>query len=268
MTLQDQLSGFHAALRRTRIAAHDQLLRQLAAETLGELAAFVGQRIQQIVSSGFEFARRVTHQQHDVVDALVVHESVDRAQAWLVRSRSRTHPHGRANSPVLVSIGSRKTSVTPSFERPRRAQHVAFELKHWGKTHGPWHLRARQAAPQRHPRLHPQEHRSERTRVREQIKRAIAGNDADHGRAEGTREEARAVELLPAAFRTRRRAQQPRLFAPRRNHGHVSDVVGGVQLRGARYRQHGSDRTLRHRRTEATLAETAARTARSARRSA
>ena len=52
--------------------------------------------------------------------------------------------------------------------------------------------------------------------------------------------------------------QQPRLFAPCRNHGHVSDVVGGVQLRRARYRQHGSHRALRQRRTQGTLAEAAA----------
>ena len=86
---------------------------------------------------------------------------------------------------------------------------------------------------------------------RSRSKRAIAGTETPiMEELKESAQEARPVELLPAALRTRRRAQQPRLLAPRRNHGHVSDVVGSVQLRGARHRQHGSDRALRHRRAE------------------
>ena len=49
--------------------------------------------------------------------------------------------------------------------------------------------------------------------------------------------------------------------------GRVDLGAGGVQLLGARYRQHGDDRALRHRGAKGRMARAFARRARSARRS-
>ncbi len=52
---------------------------------------------------------------------------------------------------------------------------------------------------------------------------------------------------------------QPRVRAARRDHGSLRDGVGGLQLLGARHRQHGGARPLRQRRAEEAVARAAPR---------
>ena len=67
------------------------------------------------------------------------------------------------------------------------------------------------------------------------------------------------VESVPAGERARRRPDQPRVRAAVRDHGPVASRAGGVQLLGARHRQHGSAGALRHAGAAGALAEAAAR---------
>ena len=62
--------------------------------------------------------------------------------------------------------------------------------------------------------------------------------------AEGARR--RAVEPVPAGVRARRGPDQPGVRAAVRDHGARALGAGGLQLLGARHRQHGSARALRH----------------------
>ena len=59
--------------------------------------------------------------------------------------------------------------------------------------------------------------------------------------------------------RARRRPQQPRVRAALRGDGPIAPRAGGVQLLGARHRQHGGARPLRHGRAAGTVAAAAAR---------
>ncbi len=81
---------------------------------------------------------------------------------------------------------------------------------------------------------------------------------ADPGGIEGEGEGGRAVEPVPAGKRAWRRADQSRIRALVRDHGPHQLGARGVQLLGARHRQHGDDRALRHRRAEARVAGAAA----------
>jgi hypothetical protein len=71
MSLQDQLNRFDTPLRRARITAHEHVLGQRPAEVARKHPAFVRQRVQQIVSTGFELPRRMSHQRRDVIGAFV-----------------------------------------------------------------------------------------------------------------------------------------------------------------------------------------------------
>ena len=66
---------------------------------------------------------------------------------------------------------------------------------------------------------------------------------ARHGGAEEGGARAGAVEPLPPGREVRRRPQQPRLRAARRDHGPKPDRVRGDELRGPRHRQHGDPRS-------------------------
>ena len=57
---------------------------------------------------------------------------------------------------------------------------------------------------------------------------------------------------------------QPRVRAALRDHGALPDRAGGLQLLGARHRQHGGARALRHRRAEEAVAASRCSRARSA----
>ena len=66
---------------------------------------------------------------------------------------------------------------------------------------------------------------------------------AGHGGAEGRGPQARPVEPVPARRRLRRRADQPRVRAARRDHRpQLAPRARGAQLRRARHRQHGGAR--------------------------
>ncbi len=67
------------------------------------------------------------------------------------------------------------------------------------------------------------------------------------------------MEPGPAACEGHAGAEQSRIRAARRDHGPGALGVRGVQLLGARHRQHGDARALRHRGAEAALADAAAR---------
>ena len=69
---------------------------------------------------------------------------------------------------------------------------------------------------------------------------------ADHGGDEGQGARRRLMEPVPARKRARRRADQPRVRALVRDHGPLANRARGVQLFGARHRQHGGVRPLLH----------------------
>ena len=101
--------------------------------------------------------------------------------------------------------------------------------------------------------------------------RQIADGDrwqptADRRRAEAEGARRRAVEPVSARERVRRRADQPRVRAALRDHGPLAGLrAGGVQLLGARHRQHGSAGALRHARSSASSGSSRCSPARSAR---
>ena len=110
-------------------------------------------------------------------------------------------------------------------------------------------------------RLHEQARLSEREDVRGPAREpadALA-DAADHGGAQGQGEGARALEPLPAREPARRRAVQPRVRAPLRGHGPLAHRARGLQLLGARHRQHGGARPVRHRGAQEAVARAAAR---------
>ena len=73
------------------------------------------------------------------------------------------------------------------------------------------------------------------------------------------------VEPVPAGERVRRRADQPRIRAAVRDHGpHRRSAPEVVQLLGARHRQHGGARPLRHARSRRSSGSSRCSTARSA----
>ena len=77
--------------------------------------------------------------------------------------------------------------------------------------------------------------------------------------AEGARRAAAgSVEPVPARRPPRRRAHEPRVRAAGRDHGPRADRRRGVQLLGARHRQHGGAARLRHARAAGALAAAAA----------
>ncbi len=86
---------------------------------------------------------------------------------------------------------------------------------------------------------------------------ALAGA-LHHGGAEGQGARARPVEPLPARERAGGRPDQPRVRPPVRDHGALSHRSRGLQLLGARHRQHGGPRPLRHARAEEAVAGAAA----------
>ena len=93
------------------------------------------------------------------------------------------------------------------------------------------------------------------------------GDAADHGGAEGRGAQPRAVEPLPPRHaRARRRADEPPVRAAVRGHGpQPVDRARGVQLLGARHRQHGAAVAVRHRRAEGRAGSIRCSRARSAR---
>ena len=91
-----------------------------------------------------------------------------------------------------------------------------------------------------------------------------ADRDRRGAQAEGARR--RPVESVPAGERVRRRADQRRVRAALRDHGPRARVrPGGLQLLGARHRQHGSAGALRHARRSASNGSSRCWPARSAR---
>ena len=85
-----------------------------------------------------------------------------------------------------------------------------------------------------------------------------ADGDRRGAEAEGARR--RAVEPVSARERVRRRADQRRVRAALRDHGTRARLrAGGLQLLGARHRQHGSAGALRHRGAAQAVARAAAR---------
>ena len=82
---------------------------------------------------------------------------------------------------------------------------------------------------------------------------------AGDGGAEGRGAQARPLEPLHARRRSRRPALEPRLRAAVRGDGHVAAAVGGDELRGARHRQHGDPRPVRHAAPAGAVARAAAR---------
>ena len=86
--------------------------------------------------------------------------------------------------------------------------------------------------------------------------RRASSSCCESGQGQG--QEVRPVELLPAAFRDRPRAHQPRLRLHRRRARQVSARLGVAQLLGARHRQHGGAGAGRHARAEEEVAEAAA----------
>ncbi len=104
-------------------------------------------------------------------------------------------------------------------------------------------------------------HLSERSGVpRADRRRRSLAADADRRGAETESERGRPVEPVSAGKRVRRRTDEHGVRAALRDHGPLARVcAGSVQLLGARYRQHGSARPLRHRGTAAPLARAAAR---------
>ena len=95
--------------------------------------------------------------------------------------------------------------------------------------------------------------------MRSAARATLAGLAADRGaQAAGARR--RAVEHVPAARATAAAGHlQPRLRAAVRDDGPRLLVGRGVQLLGARHRQHGDHRALRHRGAEGAVARAAAR---------
>ncbi len=82
---------------------------------------------------------------------------------------------------------------------------------------------------------------------------------AGHHRApEAAGARGRTVEPLPPRERVRRRAHEPGIRPARRDHGPRALVERGLQLLGARHRQHGGAGALRHARAEEALARAAA----------
>ncbi len=67
-----------------------------------------------------------------------------------------------------------------------------------------------------------------------------------------------ALEPVPARVQARRGAHQPGIRAAVRDHGPGGLGARGVQLLGARHRQHGDHRALRHGGAEARMARSAA----------
>ena len=88
---------------------------------------------------------------------------------------------------------------------------------------------------------------------------------AGDGGAEDRGAQARPLEPLHARGRPRRQALEPRLRAAVRGDGRVAAAVGGDELRGARHRQHGDPRPVRHAAPAGAVARSRCSTARSAR---
>src|SRR4051812_37032396 len=82
---------------------------------------------------------------------------------------------------------------------------------------------------------------------------------ADHGETEGQGARRRAVEPVPARERIRRGPDQSRIRTLMRDYGALADRAGGVQLLGARYRQHGNAGPVCHKGAAGKMAEAAAR---------
>ena len=76
----------------------------------------------------------------------------------------------------------------------------------------------------------------------------------DHRGPQGEGPRARTVEPVPAGERARGRADESRVRAALRGHGTLADRTRGVQLLGARHREHGGPGPLRQRRAEARVA--------------
>ena len=67
-----------------------------------------------------------------------------------------------------------------------------------------------------------------------------AGRSPRHRGTQAQGPRGRAVEPVPARKRARRRPDEPGIRAAVRDHGPLADGAGGLQLLGARHRQHGS----------------------------
>ena len=74
----------------------------------------------------------------------------------------------------------------------------------------------------------------------EPAQRQSLATPGSHGGTEAQSPGAEFVESFSAAFRARRRPLQSGVRAAVRDHGAFASRAGGVQLLGARYRQHGS----------------------------
>ena len=78
------------------------------------------------------------------------------------------------------------------------------------------------------------------------------------GEGQGEGQGGRALELLPAGRRDRRRPEESGLRLYRRRARQEPAGLGNHELLGAGYRQHGSDRARRHQGAEGKVAEAAA----------
>ena len=97
------------------------------------------------------------------------------------------------------------------------------------------------------------------------VRRRSLADPADHRGAQGQGARGRALEPLPAREQARRRLHQPRVRAAVRGDGPRRLRARGVQLRGARHRQHGGARALRERRRSRSAGSSRCSTGRSAR---
>src|SRR5258707_1070295 len=109
-------------------------------------------------------------------------------------------------------------------------------------------------------RFHGRAHLPERVQIqRARAQRQALDASPRHRRVEAHGEKGGVVEPLPAALQARARgAVEPRICAALRNHGSRELGARGVQLLGARYRQHGDHRALPQRGPEEGMAGTAA----------
>ncbi len=170
------------------------------------------------------------------------------------------------DSDRVASVGvyrARPPSVRSALTRPRQPRrgqiagvvrrHHGFRILAQGQGNArqvagllrPAHLSEREALPRRDP-------------GQPQGRQRLGAEPADRGiEAAGAR--GRPVEPVPAAFEARaRRTVEPRIRDAVRDHGPRALVARGIQLRGARHRQHGDAGALRVRGTEGQVAGAAA----------
>ena len=192
-------------------------------------------------------------------------------------------PPGNCETSQLARRGrgrrSRRRRQMPRADRPRARVQSSCSVGRTSRV-SPVHGRARlSCAPcastspnsrRRWPRASPRSWtstsiRTKRRSAADRRRRSLAADRHRRGaEAEGAR--GRAVEPVPAGERVRRRPDEPRVRAALRDHGPLAGVrARGLQLLGARHRQHGSAGALRHRPSSGSSGSSRCSPARSAR---